>query len=209
MPGDGVDEALDGVRRLYTESLAEHGRDSRAVGWKDPASQRLRFDKLAEVLLPGEDPVTVTDWGCGYGAMFEYLDERLGSRLAGYTGYDISDEMIAAARAATADPRARFVLGSAPEPADYAFVSGTFNVRFEASDGEWAGWIEGRLRELAAASRKGLAFNLLSSYVDWREPHLFYGDPREFFDFCRRELSRFVTLFHDYPLYEWTIVVRL
>jgi SAM-dependent methyltransferase len=204
-----VDQALDEVRRLYTESLAEHGRDSKAVGWKDPTSQRLRFDKLAEVLRPEAGHVTVSDWGCGYGAMFDYLDGRLGPELEAYTGYDISEQMITEARASHADPRARFVVGSRPEQADYTFVSGTFNVRFGASDDEWAEWIRQRLRELAAASRKGLAFNLLSSYVDWREPHLFYGDPREFFDFCKSELSRFVSMLHDYPLYEWTIVVRL
>ena len=41
MASERVDKALDDVRQLYTESLAAHGRDSKAVGWKDPASQRL------------------------------------------------------------------------------------------------------------------------------------------------------------------------
>jgi len=34
------------------------------------------------------------------------------------------------------------------------------------------------------------------------------ADPRPFFDFCMRELSPNVTLLHDYPLQEWTILVR-
>ena len=55
---------------------------------------------------------------------------------------------------------------------------------------------------------KALAFNLLSTYVDWQEPHLFYGDPLFWFDHCKRNYSRQVALLHDYPLYEWTIVVR-
>jgi SAM-dependent methyltransferase len=209
MDTEGLNRALDDVRNLYTESLEEHGLDSKAVGWKDEQSHRLRFDKLAKVFLPDEEEATVADWGCGYGAMFPYLSNRLGPGLGSYTGYDISEQMIAAARAAHVDPRAQFVVGSDPEPVDYVVISGTFNVRFGASEEEWAAWVKDRLRQLTAVSRRGVAFNLLSSYVDWREPHLFYADPREFFDFCKRELSRFVSLLHDYPLYEWTIIVRL
>jgi hypothetical protein len=117
--------------------------------------------------------------------------------------------MVEAARKSVADSRAEFVLGSDPAPADYTFVSGTFNVRFDAPEPEWREWIEQQLRALTATSRRGLAFNLLSTYVDWQEDHLFYGDPRSFFDFCKQELSGRVALLHDYPLYEWTILVRL
>ena len=35
-----------------------------------------------------------------------------------------------------------------------------------------------------------------------------YGDPCAFFQFCKREISPDVTLLHDYPLYEWTMLVR-
>ena len=37
---------------------------------------------------------------------------------------------------------------------------------------------------------------------------LFYADPLHLFDRCKRTYSRFVTLLHDYPLYEFTIIVR-
>jgi hypothetical protein len=30
----------------------------------------------------------------------------------------------------------------------------------------------------------------------------------EFFHYCRQEISRYVSLLHDYPLYEWTMIVR-
>ena len=61
---------------------------------------------------------------------------------------------------------------------------------------------------MAEQSRIGFSFNLLTSYVDWEEDHLYYGDPGVFFEYCKRKHSRFVTLLHDYPLYEWTIAVR-
>jgi len=209
MAGDDheLDDALAGVEALYTANLAEHGTSSASVGWPDADAQRLRFDKLAYV-IDTDAAITVNDWGCGYGAMFRYLDERF--TLGGFNGYDISAEMLAAARAFVDDPRARWVRGTeVTETADYSFVSGTFNVRLEASDAAWQRYIEDTLRLLARRSRRGFAFNLLTTYVDWRKDDLFYADPAHFFAFCRENISRYVTLLHDYPLYEWTIAVRL
>lgn len=208
-PRDALSETLSGIRDLYATSLAIHGTTSQAVGWKDEPSQQLRFERLARV-APTDvvDGVTVNDWGCGYGAMYTYLKARWGTALAGYTGYDIAPQMVDEARRQVTDPAARFVLGSDEvAEADYTFVSGTFNVKLESSDEEWDAYVKGRLEALFAVSRRGLAFNLLTCHVDWREPHLFYADPGAFVDFCLRHLSRHVCLFHDTALYEWTITV--
>lgn len=207
---DALERAIDDVRALYTRNLAEHGIDSRSVGWPDPLAQRLRFEKLAHLIdcdRP-EDPISVSDWGCGYGAMFAYLDARPGVRLDRYVGYDVSAEMLDAAQAHVTDPRAHWVLGGeVREQTDYCFVSGTFNVRMDAADDVWGEYVRSTLRDLYASARRGIAFNLLTSYVDWRKDDLFYAEPEAFFSFCKQELSRAVTLLHDYPLYEWTIVV--
>jgi hypothetical protein len=207
---DALRRAIDGVRNLYSDNLAEHGIDSRSVGWPDPEAQLLRFRKLAHVIYADRPSgrITVNDWGCGYGAMFAFLDALPGVELDRYVGYDVSTEMLDAAREHVTDPRAEWAHGSeVTKDADYSFVSGTFNVRMEASDELWGEYVRSVLRTLHARSRRGFAFNLLTSYVDWRKDDLFYADPGEYFSFCRQELSRYVTLLHDYPLYEWTIAV--
>ena len=208
--GDEIQNALRGVESLYTSNMAEHGVSSRSVGWPDPVAQRLRFEKLAD-LLDGDEggPRTINDWGCGYGAMFAFLDQRPGFTLERYYGYDLSQEMLDAAQTHVPDARAEWIHSSEiSHEVDYSFVSGTFNVRMDSSDAAWTSYVESVLRELHARSRRGFAFNLLTSYVDWRKEDLFYADPAAFFGFCKRELSRYVTLVHDYPLYEWTILVR-
>lgn len=208
-PGDSsIPKTLDGIRDLYTGNLAAHGVGAKSVGWRDEATHLMRFDRLARVVNPAA-PFTVADWGCGYGAMCLDFERRFGGAMTAFTGYDISPEMLDAARASVTTPGARFVLGSdVVDEADYTFVSGTFNVKLESTDADWHAYVTSRLESLWAASRRGLAFNLLTSYVDWREPHLYYGDPREFFDFCKRRLSKYVTLLHDAPLYEWTMLVH-
>lgn len=208
----GVAEALSGVAELYEENLRNYGLTSKSVGWKDEGQQLLRFEKLAQVIDPraSAEGVSVNDLGCGYAAMFKFLDGMPSVRLGRYYGYDISERMLEeAARAVGGDPRAAFIRGPrATEVADYSFVSGTFNVKMEAGDETWAEYIKETLRSLAAVSRRGFAFNLLSTYVDWKQENLYYADPLAFFDFCKRELSPYVSLLHDYPLYEWTILVR-
>ena len=39
--------------------------------------------------------------------------------------------------------------------------------------------------------------------------YLYYADPRDLFDHCKRHVSRFVSVLHDTPLYEFTLIVRL
>ena len=205
-----IRNALKGVESLYSGTVSEHGIDSRSIGSPNPAAQPLRFEQLAYVLKTDEGgPRTVNDWGCGYGSMFRFLDEREGFTLERYYGYDVSRAMLDAARTHVPDPRAEWIHSSEiSHDADYSFVAGAFNVRMDASDAAWKAYVESVLRELYTHSRRGLAFNLLTTYVDWRKDDLFYADPVAFFSFCKRELSRYVTLIHDYPLYEWTIVVR-
>lgn len=201
---------LDAVAGLYSASLAEHGPAPQAVGWRDDDAHRLRFDKLAAVLPADGRRVTVADLGCGYGAFFEYLEEVLGAGLSRYVGYEISEEMAAAARRRLHDPRVLVVESATPtEEVDYSFACGTFNVKLDAERAEWDAYVKDQVRTLAATSRSGLAFNLLTTDVDWQDPKLFYADPDEYAEFCRGELSRDVRLVQGYGLYEWTMHVRL
>jgi hypothetical protein len=96
------------------------------------------------------------------------------------------------------------------EPADFAVASGVFNVKQDADEQAWREYIWETVADLAALGRRGFAFNALTSYsdADKRRPDLHYADPLEAFDRCKRTYSRFVTLLHDYPLYEFTIIVR-
>lgn len=196
---------LTSVAQLYEDSLVEHGLSSKAVGWPDDASHRLRFAKLATVIDVEQGPVTINDLGCGYGAFWNHLQEA-NVRVSHFRGYDISPRMVKRARERI--PTAEFSVGDRlTETADYSFACGIFNVRLDRSEEDWRKHIEGTIDNLNAYSTRGFAFNLLSTYVDFRRSHLFYGDPLHFFHLCKTRYARRVALLHDYPLYEWTITV--
>lgn len=198
------------VGAYYAERLAEHGVTARGVDWNGEASQHVRFEQLMRVAEPGA-PVSVNDWGCGYGALVDWLDAHGGA--AAYHGYDLAPAMVAAGAARYADrPDVAFSADPGDLPvADYTVASGIFNVRAGASDAAWSDYIAATLERMAGVSRRGIAFNVLTSYSDPErmEERLHYADPCRWFDWCKRTLSREVALLHDYGLYEFTILVRL
>jgi SAM-dependent methyltransferase len=179
------------------------------VDWNSEESQRLRFRELAR-LLDDDPEASVLDYGCGYGALGPYL-RGLGHH-GPYVGFDISERMIDAARLANPDPLASFSTDRPGlAPADYTLASGIFNVKQDTADEVWHRYVIETIGDLAALSRRGFAFNALSRYSDpeRRRADLYYADPLELFDHCKQRISRFVSLLHDTPLYEFTLIVRL
>lgn len=204
-----TEDLLQEVASYYGDKLAEHGATPRGVDWNGAEGQRLRFAQLARIIEPGR-MFSLVDLGCGYGALFDFLQEQ--HREFTYLGIDVSQQMVAAAqRRYGGEPNARFLTGSRPDQeADYGIASGIFNVKQERSTSEWEAYVVSTLEVLHASSRLGFAFNCLTAYSDEerKRTDLYYADPCSLFDLCKRRFSRNVALLHDYGLYEFTILVR-
>jgi SAM-dependent methyltransferase len=201
---------LRNVEKYYSEKIATCGRTPQGADWKSAESQVMRFDQLLKLIQP-EGPFTINDYGCGYGALLEYLENH-NNRFC-YRGFDFSEKMIAEAQQTNRQSShcEFFSERLRLSPADYTVASGIFNVKLDASSPQWLEYILATLHEFRALSRKAFAFNALTSHADpeFMRPHLYYADPIYFFDYCQKNFSRMVSLLHDYPLYEFTIVVRI
>jgi SAM-dependent methyltransferase len=204
----GREGALEAVDRYYTGRLREFGAQARGADWNGEASQFLRFEQLCRI-LPADQAFTLCDLGCGYGALLDYLAPRY-PRFT-YYGVDVAQAMVDAARQRYASRGdVDFERGTVPSAAEYCVASGTFNVHAGTETGAWESHIEATLAAMNDSTSGGFAFNCLTSYSDpeWMRPHLYYGAPCRWFDFCKRSFSPHVTLLHDYGLYEFTILVR-
>ena len=81
----------------FAESFLHHGDSPRAVGWlRDDADTRYRV--MLDVIRPSERPVTLLDFGCGLAHLYDYI-LRHALRGITYSGLDLSDRFLAAARA--------------------------------------------------------------------------------------------------------------
>jgi len=206
----GSGRIISSVEQYYTGKLREHGPSPKGVDWNSEESQNLRFEQLLRVCPPA-GPFSLLDYGCGYGALLDHLGPRAAD--VDYRGFDISEEMVFAARCIHGEaPGRRFSAGPATfGPSDYAVASGIFNVALGFSADEWTRYVTDTLATLSRLSTRGFAFNMLTSYsdADRMRDDLHYGDPSFYFDLCKRTFSRNVALLHDYDLYEFTLLVRL
>jgi SAM-dependent methyltransferase len=207
-PDTSHQSILTTVAHYYGEKLRQFGPTPQGVDWNSAESQRLRFVRLLQV-LDADGDVSLNDYGCGYGALVDVLVPD--GRRVTYCGFDISASMIAAARQHHDAPWCSFTTDRRElRPADYTVASGIFNVRLAHDLDAWREYVVQTIAVIDALSVRGFAFNMLSTYSDpeKRRADLFYADPLEMFDLCKRRFSSRVALLHDYPLYEFTMIVR-
>ena len=200
---------LSKIERLYSDNLEKFGIDSKSVGWNSPESQILRFQKLLSIVEePDVNSFTLNELGCGYGELFKFCESN-NYKLEKFNGYDISKKMLETAEKYLNTNTAAFYQNSEIiTRADYTITSGIFNVKFEEQKNNWEDFIKQTLKNMFDFSEKGISFNLLTKYVDFEAENLYYADPGYYFDFCKKELSKYVNLIHDYKLHEWTILVK-
>lgn len=196
------------VSDYYTEKVITFGEQAKGVDWNGEESQRIRFEQLTKIIHL-KDFFSINDLGCGYGALVDYLDEKAVEYE--YFGYDISEEMIKRARSRFFHKHnCNFFNHCQMNVADYTIASGIFNVKLDVEGDSWLKYILNTLTIMNQSSMKGFSFNILTSYSDdeYKKDYLYYADPCFFFDYCKRHFSRWVSLLHDYGLYEFTILVR-
>jgi len=203
------DIILSRMQQYYDEKIQLHGCTALGVGWNSIESQQMRFAQLLKI-VDDRVPFSINDFGCGYGALADYLENQQYSFR--YCGCDVSPQMISRAKALHEDAEGMVFVSSESEmsTADYTVASGIFNLKSDTPTTEWEAYILETLGTLDALSSKGFAFNILTKYSDpeLMRPDLYYGDPCVLFDYCKAKFSRAVALLHDYPLYEFTILVR-
>lgn len=200
---------LKQISDYYSNKIEVHGETPQGVDWNGSEGQTKRFEQLMKI-APVQSAYSISDLGCGYGALLDYLLEQ--KHLFQYTGYDIAPPMIEKANQRLRDGlSAKFILSDKVlMKTDFSVASGVFNVKNNTTPDEWLEYILRTLDNLNEKSNKGFSFNCLTSYSDPEkcQDYLYYADPLFFFDYCKSNYSKSVALLHDYGLYEFTILVR-
>ena len=151
---------------------------------------------------------SIHDIGCGTCDLHQYLlDKKIDHT---YYGTEIVPEMIEAARKKFPGITIQnhdLIKDTDIPKADITLLSGTLNLLAGADEEEWKEFSFSLIKRMFELSNVGVSFNLLTSYRTFSDPSLAYFNPAEVFDFCMKNLSRFVLLDHAYPLYEFSITV--
>jgi SAM-dependent methyltransferase len=176
----------------YRQLLLRHGDTAEAAQWGDRLTQEKRFAILVEIANLSQS--RILDFGCGTGHLATYLKAK--NIHLNYTGVDLVEEALVIAR--NKHPEHHFCdPKDLPNDAiDYVLISGVFNNKIADN----RSFYQETIAHYFSLAQKGLAFNMLSSYVDYREPDLFYEYPEEVFKFLKTQISPYVTIRNDYQI---------
>jgi SAM-dependent methyltransferase len=190
--------------KRYSDRLAQLGATDAALGWTK-SKQKLRYRILLQYWLaqPAPTPLSILDFGCGFGDFYGYAREQ-GVRLD-YTGLDINEDLLEVARRRY--PGARFVCRDLFEQPlaqtfDVVLSCGVHNHRLKDN----RGFAERSFELFERISRCGFAVNFLSSRITFQHADNHYSAPEEILALGLRHSSR-VSLRHDYMPFEFTVFV--
>jgi SAM-dependent methyltransferase len=191
----------------------EHGDNFRGVGWtKSQADTDLRYQVMLGLAKRESDgPVDLLDFGCGLAHLYEYIQRNPPDPPVRYSGLDVSSKLLAVARQKF--PELNFyehdvLAGIEDLPRfDYVVLNGVFTYRLDISYERMLAYWQNLLLQVFPLARKGLAFNVMSTAVDWERDDLFHLPIEVVTAFVTERLSRRFVIRHDYPLYEYTTYV--
>ena len=201
----------DALLELYDQALARHGDTAMGALWPNEADRQRRYDVMLDLLAdaPAGGRVLLCDLGCGTGGLLERIRAR-GLHHVQYRGLDRSAQAIALARAKF--PGAEFhqadVLAKDADPAlldcDYLVANGLFTVRGVLSHAQMRAFLEAVVTTAWPRVRRGLAFNVMSTAVEWEREDLFHAPMDDMARLLHALAGRRVRMRADYGLYEYT-----
>jgi SAM-dependent methyltransferase len=194
----------------YKKTFSDHGPTSKGVDWgADYKNHELRLDKMLALINPRNEtrhPPSLLDVGCGYGSLLDLVKKR--DLVLDYTGIDLCDSMIDAARSRHLD--ATWLVGDLIDcdddiRFDYVVCNGVFTQKLSASVKQMDDYLRVLVNRMFQICRVGIAFNVMTTHVNYMSPNLYYRNPIELLGWCMSELSSKIRIDHSYPLYEYTV----
>ena len=201
------EEILKNQREAYRNSFKKFGATPKGTFQNNTETQYLRFERLLMHIRPFLTG-SIHDVGSGLCDLHKYL--LMKDIKHEYSGTEIVQEMIDFATSQFENIQLfnRDLLSSGPEEKyDYLVLSGTLNLLNNQDPAEWKDYCFKLIEKMYDMSLKAISFNGLTSFNTFSDPSLCYFNPAEVFEFCIKNLSRFVIIDLGYPLFEFTCTV--
>jgi len=195
---------LNVIKDFYTQYYKDSENKTETVGWSSKKEQEKRFKILLNIGFKNGD--TVLDFGCGLGALYEYMVERYDD--FGYIGVDINDEFIKKCKKKYPNVMFKTIkdITDVKHSYDWFIASGAFTVYTPIKD------MMNTINVAFAQAKYGIAANFLeSTYVKDSDLEAIRGyDKDETYKAFLKEFDEFhiVNLIDNYLKNDFTIYIR-
>jgi SAM-dependent methyltransferase len=193
----------------YERCFAQYGATAKGVDWPNEEDMAVRFRVMLGIAERLEAPVTLLDFGCGYGALYDHIRDNGKQQRFDYRGIDLSIPMIESAKARHPGVafEVRDILASplTEQSVDITVMNGVLTEKRELSLDTMEAFAVELITAAYAASRIGVAFNVMSAHVDWQRDELFHWPFDRAASLLKARCSRHVVFRADYGLYEYTV----
>lgn len=203
---DNSQKDFQTISDFYNKRCLELGDDIKSVGWRDKESQFLRFEMLFRNIDPSGK--TILDFGCGRADLIYFLEEKVGANF-NYIGIDISESLLKLAEQKHNKPNCKFIHGQILDldlsnlNIDISVASGVFTYKTE-NNFQYAIDV---CNKLFQNSNDIVSLNFLTDRVDYTLEKNYHFNPEDILTECLK-ISKKVSLYSDYELYEFTTILR-
>jgi SAM-dependent methyltransferase len=191
----------------YEDCFKKHGDSHLGVDWPKETDALLRY-KIMMGVIPADKRVSLLDFGCGAAHLYDYILKNNFHNID-YTGIDLSSDFIGFCKKKY--PDVKFICGDilddpgAIDKFDYIIMNGVFTEKRELSFDEMFDYFKKTIKTVFAKSNFGIAFNVMTKYVDWERDDLFHLSFDLLAGFLKKEVSLNYIIRNDYGLYEYTV----
>ena len=195
----------------YEDCLDKYGDTHRGMDWPNPVDTITRYRVMLDIIRETQGTrVSLLDFGCGASHLYSYILEN-GLSYIDYTGLDISEKFVRLSREKYPNI-SYYCLDLLQTPVqlptfDYIVLNGVFTEKQELSNEEMWEYFMQLIIKVYDIARTGIAFNVMSSHVDWEREDLFHLPIDKLAAFLVKEVSRNFIIRNDYQLYEYTTYV--
>lgn len=209
-----MDKIIESQKQFYLKKFQQYGDSPQSLSWNDKKSQYLRFQKISELFqYERSNQFSVHEIGCGLAHFKEFLINYPVS--VSYSGSDIIAEFIE--HNIKKYPDCSFYVENVAtdlksindhmKGCDYYFLNGTFHTKEQNTIEEWEKFIYKSTSNMFKMAKKGICINFLTSHSGFFNDVLYYADPMSIFNWCLINCSRFISICHDIPLYEFFVYI--
>lgn len=195
----------------YEQCLQKHGDNHKGVDWPNREEALLRYRVMLDIVPQEKDrEFRVLDFGCGLSHLYEFL-QTLNLPHIRYAGLDLSRQFIE--RSQQKFPHNEYYcLDILEKPQtlpefDYILLNGVLTEKCSLTYDQMLSYFRRLIQAVYAKATRGIAFNVMSTQVDWQREDLFHLSFDTLADFLVKNLKARFVFRKDYGLYEYTTYI--